>query len=405
MAAMTASPSPADAAFYENPYGAYAEMHAAGPLFFWDAYDHWCAAGFELVDALLRDRRWGREVTHIVSREELGWAPTPERLKPFYDFEAGTMLEREPPVHTRLRRLVNRAFVSRQIDRLRPEIEAVSHRLIDAFEAKGEADLLGSFATPIPLTIITKMLGAPIEMGPQLLDWSHKMVAMYEFGRSREIEDAAVAATQEFSAYIEELIASRKGALGDDLLSVLIEAEDDGDRLTRQELVSTCIILLNAGHEATVHGIGNSVKTLLEQEVDVPTALLGDDAAAARTIEELLRFDPPLHMFTRYALEDMEVGGVRFKLGDKIGLLLGAANRDPKRFAEPNLFNPDRADAGHVSFGAGLHFCVGAPLARLEMLAGLRVLFERLPNLRLAEVPAYDNRYHFHGLSKLLVTW
>ncbi|MEM9750873.1 MAG: cytochrome P450, partial [Pseudomonadota bacterium] len=366
MAAMTASPSPADAAFYENPYGAYAEMHAAGPLFFWDAYDHWCAAGFELVDALLRDRRWGREVTHIVSREELGWPPIPERLKPFYDFEAGTMLEREPPVHTRLRRLVNRAFVSRQIDRLRPEIEAVSHRLIDAFEAKGEADLLSSFATPIPLTIITKMLGAPIEMGPQLLDWSHKMVAMYEFGRSRETEDAAVAATQEFSAYIEELIASRKGALGDDLLSVLIEAEEDGDRLTRQELVSTCIILLNAGHEATVHGIGNSVKTLLEQEVDVRTALIGDDAAAARTIEELLRFDPPLHMFTRYALEDMEVGGLRFKLGDKIGLLLGAANRDPNRFAEPNVFNPDRADAGHVSFGAGLHFCVGAPLARLE---------------------------------------
>jgi len=197
---------------------------------------------------------------------------------------------------------------------------------------------------------------------------------------------------------------ARRADLRDDLISQLLVAESDGGRLSEDKLVTTCILLLNAGHEATVHGLGNGVKTLLEQGVD-PHAALASDVSAGATVEELLRFDSPLHLFTRYALMDVEVAGVRFRKGDKIGLLLGAANRDPERFPDPDAFEPGRAPNPHVAFGAGIHFCVGAPLARLEMAVALPILFERLPGLRLKEPPRYRDSFHFHGLERLNVAW
>jgi cytochrome P450 len=386
---------PREAQFYENPYPAYHELRQKVPAFKWQQYGYWCFAGHEEVNALLRDRRFGRQILHVATREELGLADTPARLKPFYEFEQHSLLELEPPVHSRLRGLVNRAFLSRQVERLRPKIESLSNRLIDGFEAKGEVDLLPSYATPIPIIVICELLGVPTDKADQLLSWSHDMVAMYMARRDRAVEDAAVAATVAFSDYMRGLVKERRKDLNDDLLSALIRAETEGQKLSENELITTAILILNAGHEATVHAIGNGVKTLLELGVKEPIS--------ESLIEEILRFDAPLHLFTRYALEDVEYGGIRLKKGEEVGLLLGAANRDPTRFAIPDQFNPARAPNPHVSFGAGIHFCIGAPLARLEMLIAFQTLFQRLPKLALAATPHYKDSYHFHGLEELRV--
>ena len=297
----------------------------------------------------------------------------------------------EPPEHTRLRNLVNRAFVSRQVEKLGPRIAALADARIDAIAACGAADLIEAFATPIPVAVIADLLGVPRALGPQLLDWSHRMVAMYQFGVTRAVEESAAAAAAEFADFMRGYARARRVDLGDDLISQLLIAESEEGRLSEDELVAACILLLNAGHEATVHAIGNAVKTILERGLD-PRTIFADGKATAAAVEELLRLDAPLHLFTRYALEDVEVSGVRLRKGEKIGLLLGAANRDPERFPDPDVFDPARDPNPHVAFGAGIHFCVGAPLARLEMATALPILFERLPGLRLGEPPRMPRR-------------
>ncbi len=393
--------SPRDPEFVQNPYPAYQRMRDLGRAVFWEEYGFWCFPHFHEVHALLRDRRFGREVLHVAARKELGWTPEPEHLAPFSAFEAATMLEREPPVHTRLRGLVNRAFTARATDRVEPYVRALANRMIDEFTGD-ETDLLKTFCTPIPVYTIAHLLGMPAERTDDMLGWSHAMVAMYQFGRDRATEEAAVAATLEFSAFVEDYIATRRRNPGDDLLSHLIAAEEDGDRLSTQELVATCILLMNAGHEATVHAMGNAIKTLLETGVAAGDAF-ECAARAKRTVDELLRFDPPLHMFTRFALQDVRVGDVSLNKGDRVGLLLGAANRDPARYDAPDRFAIDREALTHTSFGGGIHFCVGAPLARLELAVALSALFERLPGLALSGTPRYADTYHFHGLEALQV--
>ena len=320
---------PRDPGFFNDPYRAYAEIRAATPVFFWEQYDFWCLAGYSEVSALLRDRRFGRQILHVMSRESLGWPEPPAHLEPFDAIERHSLLELEPPEHTRLRALVNRAFLSRQVERLAPRIADLANDRIDAFEARGEAELIGEFVTPIPVAAIAELISVPLEMAPQLLEWSHRMVAMYQFGVTRAVEDAAAAAAGEFAAFLRETVAARRADPRDDLISRLIAAEADGARLSEAELITTCMLLLNAGHEATVHGLGNGVKTMLENGVDGARAF-ADARASEATVEELLRFDAPLHLFTRYALEEVEIAGLRLRQGERIGLLLGAANRDPK---------------------------------------------------------------------------
>jgi cytochrome P450 len=399
---------PDDPAFFGDPWPVYDEMRSLGPAFAWDEYGIVCFAHHDSVNALLRDRRLGRDFSHVMSREEAGLEPIPEHLSEFYAFESRSMLELEPPAHTRLRTLVNRAFVSRQVERLRPRIEALANSLIDGFEPAGETELLRSYAEKIPVIVIAELLGVPAEMSDRMLDWSHKMVAMYQFNRDRRIEDEAVRATAEFSAYIRDYVERRRRDPRDDLITALIAAEEKGEKLTVDELVTTCILLLNAGHEATVHAIGNGVKSLLESGTDVTAAFsrgASAEEAGNAAADELLRHDAPLHLFTRYVLEDMEHGGAALKRGQRIGLLLGAANRDPARYADPHRLDFARGGAGHVAFGAGIHFCVGAPLARLEMAVAIPVLFARLPGLRLKTPPRYADRYHFHGLERLDLAW
>ncbi|MDW6021451.1 cytochrome P450 [Mesorhizobium sp. BAC0120] len=396
-----ASAEPRDRAFYQNPYPFYSELHATAPVFFWENYGHWCFAGFKEVNALLRDKRFGRQILHLATREQLGLPEPKPHVAAFDQTEKYSLLNLEPPAHTRLRTLVNRAFVSRQVEQLRPRIERLANELIDGFEADGQVELIKAYAAPIPAIVIAEMIGLPAEMAMQLVNWSNRMVTMYMFGVTHQTELDANQASAEFMDYLNGVIAERRSQPKDDLLTHMITTEVDGQRLDDEEIMSTAILLLNAGHEATVHTTGNAVKSILESGIE-PTRLFAGDQQTAATVEECLRYDAPLHMFTRYALADVELeGGVRFKFGETIGLMLGAANRDPLRFTNSNSFDPFRSDGGNVSFGAGIHFCIGAPLARIELQVALKVLFQRLPALRLAAAPQYRDAYHFHGLERL----
>lgn len=390
------SQDPTDPGFVQNPYPFYERLRTAGDLAYWQDYALPCAVSHRAVNTLLRDRRFGREIPSELAR------PTPEHLAPFYAVEAHSMLELEPPRHTRLRSLVLRAFTSRRIKALGPEIADLSHRLIDSLIDSlpdGETDLLPAFCQPLPIIVICRLLGVPETHAPQLLAWSNAMVSMYQARRDRTIEEAAAQAAQEFSDFLTGYIDSRRHKAGDDLITHLIAAEQDGERLSTAELITTCILLLNAGHEATVHSLGNGIKTLLE----TGTKITPENAEAV--VEETLRHDPPLHMFTRYAYERVEIFGHSFERGDQVALLLAAANRDPQVWEYPHRFDPARPLSANTSFGAGLHFCVGAPLARLELQIAMPILFDRRPDLRLTQTPRYANLYHFHGLEALHTNW
>ena len=389
----TLSQSPTDPEFVQIPYPFYDRARGYGDLVYWDEYEMPAAVSHEAVQSLFRDRRFGREVPAELEVEG------PAHLAPWLLVEKHSLLEAEPPRHTRLRSLVLRAFTSRAITALAPGIEDLCNELIDTFPQE-PFDLLDAYCTQVPVITICRLLGVPEEMSPHLLRWSHDMVAMYQASRTRQTEDVAAESSQEFTDFLDEYIGKRRTEPREDLITRLIAAEEDGEKLSRDELIATCILLLNAGHEATVHSLGNGVKTLLETGAGAES-LMPD--TIDNTIEEILRIDPPLHMFTRYAYEDVELYGHRFSRGDQVALLLGAANRDPLVWNDPDKFDPTRSIKTNTSFGGGLHFCVGAPLARLEMRIALPILFERCPGLRLTEAPAYSNSYHFHGLTKLMV--
>lgn len=386
--------SPTDPAFVQDPYAFYDRARAHGPIFWWEDYAMPAAVSHAAVNTILRDRRFGREVP-----EELR-QPVPERLAPFYAVEAHSMLELEPPRHTRLRGLVLRAFTSRRIAALGPEIAALAQELAAALPRDAPFDLLTGFAQALPVRIIARLLGVPEEMAPELLRWSNAMVGMYQAKRTPAMEDAAAQAAQDFADFLRGYVAERRSRPADDLITHLIAAEAGGERLSTEELTATCILLLNAGHEATVHTLGNGVKALLQHRSG-PEVLAPERIAA--TVEEILRWDPPLHLFTRWAYEEAEVMGHTFRRGDRVACLLGAANRDPRMYDAAQRFKPARAPQGNLSFGAGLHFCVGAPLARLELQTALPVLFAALPGLKLAGRPRYGDVYHFHGLERLMV--
>ena len=385
--------SPTEPEFVQNPYPFYHTARDAGDLVFWPEYNMPAAVSHAAVQGFLRDRRFGRERPPEMDVQ------APDHLAAWLAVETHSLLEAEPPRHTRLRALVLRAFTSRAITALAPDIEQLCHTLIDAFPA-APFDLLDAYCTQVPVITICRLLGVPEAMAPQLLDWSHAMVAMYQTNRTRQTEDTAASAAAAFSAFLNDYVEQRRTDPRDDLITRLIEAEEDGEKLSRDELIATCILLLNAGHEATVHSLGNGVKALLETDTG-PKALTPE--TIDNTVEEILRYDPPLHMFTRYAYEEVELFGHRFTRGDQVALVLGAANRDPAVWADPNRFDPTRDIQTNTSFGGGLHFCVGAPLARLEMRIALPILFDRYPALRLAEPPQYADSYHFHGLTNLMV--
>ncbi|WP_405903286.1 cytochrome P450 [Streptomyces sp. NBC_00656] len=393
---------PWSAAFVADPYPAYAELRATGRAHYFAPTDQWLVPHYADVSALLRDRRLGRTYLHRFTHEEFGRTPPPAAHEPFETLNGQGLLDLEPPDHTRIRRLVSKAFTPRTVEQLVPTVQRLAAGLVDDFVAQGGGDLLTAVAEPLPVAVIAEMLGIPESDRAPLRPWSAAICGMFELNPSEETARAAVRASLDFSAYLRELIAERRGNPGADLISALIAAHDEGERLTEQEMVSTCVLLLNAGHEATVNTTVNGWWTLLRHP-DQLAALRADHGLLPTAVEELMRYDTPLQMFERWVLDDIEIDGTVIPRGSEVALLFGSANRDPARFADPDTLDLARRENPHITFGAGIHFCLGAPLARVELASSFGELLRRAPAMRLVAEPEWNPGYVIRGVKELRV--
>jgi cytochrome P450 len=400
---VTAAFAPTDPGFVADPYPAYAALRAAGRVLYDERSDHWLVPHHADVGALLRDRRFGRTYLHVATHAEMGRPEEPAYLGPFWYLIRNGMLDREPPDHTRLRRLVAKAFTPRMVERQRDRVQAVVDGLVDRIAAAGGGDLVADLAEPLSVTVIADLLGVPGPDRPLLRPWSAQICGMYEVNPSQEAGRVASRAATEFSAYLRGLSRERRARPADDLVTALTQVVDGGDQLTEDELVGTCVLLLNAGHEATVNATGIGWWQLFRHP-DQLARLRADPGLLARAVDELLRFDTPLQMFERWVLEDVEVYGVRVPKGAELGLLFGSANRDPAVFDAPDRLDIGRGHNPHLSFGAGVHYCLGAPLGRLELALSFGTLLRRLPAMAPAEEPAWKPTYVLRGLQALRVT-
>jgi cytochrome P450 len=393
--------APADLGFVADPYPAYAELRERTPVRYDDATDHWLVARYEDVNALLRDRRLGRTYLHQATHAEMGHPDPPAWHAPFWDLINAGILDMEPPDHTRVRRLVSKAFTPRFVEGLRPRVQAIMDGLVDEVDGAGEFDLI-AVAEPLPVTVIAEMLGVPETDRHHLRPWSADICKMYELNPSSEMQRDAVRASTEFGDYLRMLARERTDDPGDDLISRLSAVMDEGDQLTEDELVGTCVLLLNAGHEATVNSTLLGWWALFRHP-DRLKELRADRALLPTAIEELLRFDTPLQMFERWVLEPIQVRGVEIPKGAELGLLFGSANRDPDVFEEPDELDLSRDPNPHLTFGAGIHFCLGAPLGRQELQISFATLMDRFPTLELVEDPRWKPNYIVRGLEGLRV--
>ncbi|MFD8235238.1 cytochrome P450 [Streptomyces sp. NPDC059696] len=393
---------PWDPAFLADPYPAYAELRARGRVHWFEPTNQWLVPHHADVSALLRDRRLGRTYQHRFTHEEFGRTAPPPEHEPFHTLNDHGMLDLEPPDHTRIRRLVSKAFTPRTVERLKPYVRGLADDLVSALAEAGGGDLLKDVAEPLPVAVIAEMLGIPESDRAPLRPWSADICGMYELNPSEDTAARAVRASVEFSAYLRDLIAARRKEPGDDLVSGLIEAHDEGDRLTEQEMISTCVLLLNAGHEATVNATVNGWYALFRNEAQL-SALRADRSLIPAAIEELMRYDTPLQLFERWVLDEIEIDGTTIPRGAEIAMLFGSANHDPTVFRDPSALDLTRTDNPHISFSAGIHYCIGAPLARIELAASMGALLERAPTLRLAAEPVRKPNFVIRGLEGLAV--
>ena len=371
-----------DDTFIENPYPALAELRKIGKPVWHEGAQMFLAATYADANAVLRNRSLGRI---FKAREPEGDWNT------FNWLHSDSLLDSEPPKHTRLRSLLVKAFNKNKIDSLRPDVVRLTESLLQGIQVKieseGEFDVIADFAEPLPVKVIAALLGFPDEDEHLLRPWSQAIVKMYELDPSEQTQAEAQRASQEFADYVRGLMEARKVKPGTDLISDLAAVEEDGQKLNAQELIATCVLLLNAGHEASVNGFGNGLVAAMQRPDQLQILSERPFEVAATAVDEFLRFDAPLHLFERTATADVEIGGVLVREGQKIASLLGSANRDEAVFANPTDMDITRDPNPHIGFGAGIHFCIGAPLARMEMTTSLPALFERYPTLELAAEP------------------
>lgn len=393
---------PWDPAFLADPYPAYEELRARGRVHYFEPTKQWLVPHHADVSALLRDRRLGRTYQHRFTHEDFGrTAPLPEH-EPFHVLNDHGMLDLEPPDHTRIRRLVSKAFTPRTVERLKPYVDQLAGELVGRLVAAGGGDLLTDVAEPLPVSVIAEMLGIPESDRAPLRPWSADICGMYEMNPSEETAAKAVRASEEFTAYLLGLIEERRKEPGEDLISGLIAAYDEGERLTEQEMISTCVLLLNAGHEATVNATVNGWWALFRNPGQL-AALRADHSLVPTAVEELMRYDTPLQLFERWVLDDIEIDGTTIPHGSEIAMLFGSANHDPAVFTAPEELDLSRPDNPHISFSAGIHYCIGAPLARLELTASLRALLSQAPTLTLTAEPVRKPAFVIRGLEGLRV--
>jgi cytochrome P450 len=389
---------PRDPAFLADPYPAFATLRAEGPVHWNASLGLAVAVSHAACSEVLRDRSAGRLWR---DREPAS------SFAAFNLLHQNSLLESEPPRHTRLRRLISTAFARGHTERLRPLVRMIADSLVSslrsAISADGSADLLTHLAAPLPIEVIAELLGVPVADRPRLRPWSNAIVKMYEYGLPDSLAAAAEDAAAEFVDYLRALAASRVSSPGPDLISDLVAVRDGTDRLSDDELVGTAVLLLMAGHEATVNVIGNGVLALLTHR-DEWTRLVADPDLLPTAVEELIRYDAPLQLFERTATAPTTVAGHPLEPGDRIAALLGAAARDPAVFESPDRLDIGRSPNAHLGFGAGIHYCVGAPLARVEIAAALEALATRLPELRLAAEPERRPEFVIRGLRTLPVT-
>ena len=387
-----------DPSFVENPYPALKELRQAGKPVWHDELGMFLAARYNDANAVLRTKTLGRIFTP--KEPESQW-------NEFNWLHSDSLLDSEPPKHTRLRSLVGKAFSRSRIESLRPEVERIANNLLDQAENKlssnGNFDLIADYAEPLPVKVIAALLGFPDRDEHLLRPWSQSIVKMYEVSPSLEAQEEAKQAAHEFAEYVRALMNERKVSPGQDLISELATVEEAGEKLNAQELIATCVLLLNAGHEASVNGFGNGMVATFERADQLELLRKDPRGVADTAIEEFLRFDAPLHLFERTATADTEIGGVLIKEGQKIASLLGSANRDETIFDRADELDLTREQNPHIGFGAGIHFCLGAPLSRIEMSASLPLLFERFPNLKLVETPKRRPTFVLRGYESIPV--
>ncbi|HVV82160.1 MAG TPA: cytochrome P450 [Kofleriaceae bacterium] len=379
-----------------DPYPLYAQLRAMDPVLWMPGafgVGAWMVTSHAICSQLLRSKQFGKEGERVVAPEVL--ARIPQQASDLVERRRHSLLFRDPPAHTRLRALVNLAFTPRTVERLRPHIAAIADDLVA--RAPARFDLVRDVAFPLPIIVISELLGVPAEDRDRFKAWSTVMTRGLEPDATADELAQAAAAVDGVDGYIAGVIDERRGAPRADLISELTRAHEADDALSKEELLATCRLILTAGHETTVNLIGNGALALLRH----PQAR---GPITANTVEELLRFDSPVQLTLRFAFEDTTLGGHAVKTGDLVFMLLGAGNRDPAVFAEPDRLEPARANADkHLAFGAGIHYCLGASLARLEGQLALEALFRRRPDLALDGEPSWRRNLVLRGLATLPV--
>lgn len=380
-----------------DPYPHLKELRNLDKPFWHPDLEVFLAATHRDANEVLRNKSLGR--IYIDRAPESEWGV-------FNWLHSDSILDSEPPKHTRLRGLVLKAFNRGRMEGMRSQIETIASELLDEIEKKGgEFDLIADYAEPLPVKVIALLLGFPPEDEYLLRPWSQAIVKMYEVNPPREHQLAAQKAANEFAEYVHRLMLERKREPKPDLITDLSQVHEAGEQLSTHELIATCILLLNAGHEASVNGFGNGMVALLRNEAERARLFNDPDKFSPTAVEEFLRFDSPLQYFERTAINECEISGVTVKQGQKIVSLLGSANRDESVFEKADQFDVSRQPNPHIGFGAGIHFCVGAPLARLEMSISLPLLIKRFPNLNLAQEPQRRPAFSLRGYTKIMANF
>ena len=388
--------NPMDPEFLADPYPMYHRLRAEEPVHH-SPLGFWVLTRYEDVVAALRDPRLAKEAIAGFIAARFG-APIPQM--------GLSMLDRDPPDHTRLRALVSKAFTPRVVETLRPHIQQIVDGLVDAAQDKGSMDLIEEFAYPLPVIVICEMLGVPVDDHERFKSWGLDIARGLDailLPPDSEVGRRAVAGRRALADYFRDLIAERRAAPRADMLSALIAAEEAGDKLSEEELLATCILLLVAGHETTVNLIGNGTLALLRHP-DQLRRLRDSPGLIGTAIEELLRYDGPVQRTARIPSADVVIDGHTIAKGEMVMPFIGAADRDPAQFAEPDRLDIARADNRHIAFGWGIHFCLGAPLARVEGQIAINTLLKRLPRLTLdTDTPHFRQSLTLRGLQALPV--
>jgi cytochrome P450 len=393
---------PTDPRFLADPYPTLTRLRESARVFYDPMWERWFVTRHDDVRSCLRDKRLGRNFRHVMPPEEIGVPPLDPSWQAFWETERWSLLWLEPPDHTRLRKLVAAAFTPRSVEAAREPAHKLADNLLEPLAEAGGMELLYDYAQPYSIAVICRMLGVPLDRHRDLLDWSHRMVKMYEFDVPLEAAAAANQAAAEFQDYVHELIRERRAKARDDMVTALVEARVDGGRLSDDEIVSTVIVLLNAGHEATVNTLGNGTLAFARHPEQWRRVVTGTVPANAAS-EEMIRFDPPLQLFERWVLtDDFSIGDVSIPCGAKVAMLFGAANRDPRVFDRPDEFDVGRENAAqHIGFGGGIHVCIGAPLARIELEASVDALRRSWPDFHLLQEPRRTGAFVIWGLDGL----